>query len=209
MHGSGRARTLAVMWLWIGIAVVVVLLIIWAVMLYNRLVRLRAEVRSNWAQIDVFLKRRIDLIPNLLAGVQRYFVQEEQVLIRVTEARGALGRASGPREAAAADAQLSGALANLFAVTENYPELRSNETLMQFQAELTDTEDKIAGARRLYNNTVERYTATMQTFPSVLVARLGGFREEEYFTVPDDDPAREAPSVSYDPPTLSDPPQST
>ena len=156
-------------------------LLLLGVFLFNRLVRLRNEVGTGWANIDVQLKRRNDLIPNLVETVKGYAAHERTTFERVTEARSAVARAASPGAAAAADVGLAAALGGLFAVAEAYPELRASENFIALQGELRDTEDKIAAARRYYNATVLRLNTAIQTVPGVLVARPFGFREAEFF----------------------------
>jgi LemA protein len=169
-----------VIWTLIVVGVVVVLALV-AVWLFNRLVRLRNEVDTGWANIDVQLKRRNDLIPNLVETVKGYAAHERGVFEAVTEARAAVARAPSPAAAGEADAALGQALGRLLAVAEAYPELQASQNFSELQAELTDTEDKIAAARRYYNATVLAYNTAVQTFPSLLVARTFRFREREFF----------------------------
>jgi LemA protein len=169
---------------WILVAVVVVLLL-WAVLAYNSLVRLRNEAEQGWANIDVQLKRRADLIPNLVETVKGYAAHERETFEEVTRARVALQQAQTPAEASAADAQATAATGKLIAVAEAYPELKASQNFLALQAELTDTEDKIAAARRYYNATVLRYNTKTQTFPTLLVAGPGGFRTKELFEITD------------------------
>ncbi len=168
------------MWIWIAIGAVVVALVV-AVWLFNRLVRLRNEVDTGWSNIDVQLKRRNDLIPNLVEAVKGYAAHERGVFEAVTEARAAVARASSPAEAGAADGLLAQALGRLFAVAEAYPELKASQNFLQLQGELTDTEDKIAAARRYYNATVLAYNTAGQTFPGLVFARIFGFSPREFF----------------------------
>jgi LemA protein len=174
-----------VIWLIVVLAVVAVLLLA-AVVLYNRLVRLRNEVETGWANIDVQLKRRTDLIPNLVQTVKGYAAHERGVFEEVTQARVALQRAASPSASASAGTALDAALGRLFAVAEAYPELKASQNFLELQDELTDTEDKIAAARRYYNATVLAYNSQIQTFPSVLLARPFGFREREFFDAEDE-----------------------
>jgi LemA protein len=183
-----------VIWL-IVVLVVLAVLLLAAILLYNRLVRLRNEVETGWANIDVQLKRRTDLIPNLVEAVKGYASHERAVFEEVTRARAAVQRAATPGEAAAAGGALDAALGRLFAVAEAYPELRASENFAQLQEELTDTEDKIAAARRYYNATVLAYNTQIQTFPSVLLARPSGFREREFFEAAGE--AREPVEVGF------------
>lgn len=168
-------------WALIAVAVVVVVLLLAAVYLFNRLVRLRNEVDTGWSNIDVQLKRRNDLIPNLVETVKGYAAHERGVFEAVTNARAAMARASTPAEAGAADSLLGQALGRLFAVAEAYPDLKASQNFLNLQAELTDTEDKIAAARRYYNATVLAFNTATQTFPSLLIAGAAGFRAREFF----------------------------
>jgi LemA protein len=174
-----------VLWLWIALGVVALLAVL-LVLGYNRLVRLRNEVETGWANIEVQLERRADLIPNLVETVKAYAAHERQTFERVTEARAALVRAGSPRQAAEADDVLSAALGRLFAVAEAYPELKASENFLRLQEDLTDTEDKISAARRYYNSTVMHYNTGIQSIPWVLVARPLGFRAKEFFSAEGD-----------------------
>ena len=167
-------------WLWVVLGVVL-LLALYAVYAYNSLVRHRNECETGWANIDVQLRRRADLIPNLVEAVRAYAAHERTVFEDVTRARASVMAAAGPRAAAEANAALGDALGRLFAVAEAYPQLRASENFMHLQEELTDTEDKIAAARRYYNATVLRFNTRQQTFPTLLVARPFGFRSREFF----------------------------
>ena len=175
-----------------GVLLVVVL--VWVVVTYNRLVRLRNKSEEAWSGIDVQLQRRADLVPNLVETVRGYAGHEEGVLTAVTEARSRLAAATGPREAGAADDQLEGALGRLFAVAEGYPELRASENYLRLQRELAALEEDISFARRYYNATVEDLSTAIQSFPAVVIARPLGFREREYFKAGPD--AVEVPSVA-------------
>lgn len=172
-------------WLWIlvggGVA-----LGLFLVLGYNRLVRLRNEVGTGWANIDVQLQRRADLIPNLVETVRAYAAHERGVFEEVTRARSALQQAGSPGSAAAANEGLTAALGRLFAVAEAYPELRASENFLQLQEDLTDTEDKISAARRYYNATVMRFNTAVQSIPWLLLARPFGFREREFFSAEGD-----------------------
>jgi LemA protein len=180
-------------WVWIVIGVVAVVLAV-AVFGYNRLVRLRNEVDTGWANIDVQLQRRADLIPNLVEAVKGYAAHERGVFEEVTRARSALQRAEGPAAAAEADAGLSAALGRLFAVAEAYPDLQASDNFLRLQEDLTDTEDKISAARRYYNATVMYFNTAVQTFPWLLLARPFGFREREFFSAEGD---TAVPDVSF------------
>ncbi|MGD0273185.1 MAG: LemA family protein [Gaiellaceae bacterium] len=173
---------------------VVVLLAAWAVLIYNHLVRLGNEAKRGWSNIDVQLKRRADLIPNLVEAVRGYAAHERAVFEEVTAARTAMQQATGPAQAGEANKQATAAIGRLFAVSEAYPQLRASENFQKLQDELTDTEDKIAAARRYYNQTVYQYNSRLQSFPDLLIARLGGFREREFFELEQPTDAQ-APSV--------------
>jgi LemA protein len=180
----------------IVLIVILVVLVIFAIVTYNGLVRRRNETEEAYRQIDVQLKRRYDLIPNLLEGVKKYFRQEQAVLTQITEARSQAMRPQSVGQQAQSEARLSGAIGNLFAVAENYPELRSNTVLMDFQEELSSTENKISFARQHYNDSVSDYNTKIQSFPAVIFARTMGFTEREYFEAVG--PERESVTVSYD-----------
>ena len=173
------------LWLWIALGVVALLVVLAAVG-YNRLVRLRNEANTGWANIDVQLERRGDLIPNLVETVKGYAAHERGVFEEVTKARTALQQASTPAAAGEANDILTAALGRLFAVAEAYPELRASENFLRLQDELTDTEDKISAARRYYNSTVMHYNTGIQSLPWVLVARPLGFHEREFFSAEGD-----------------------
>jgi LemA protein len=168
--------------LWIAIGVVVIVLL-WLVFGYNRLVRLRNEAEQGFSGIDVQLKRRADLIPNLVETVKAYATHEREVFERVAEARAQALAARGVAQAASADVVMTAALTGLFGIAEAYPELRASENFQRLQAELSDTEDKIAAARRYYNTTVRRFNSLIQSVPTNIIARLGGFREREFFRI--------------------------
>ncbi len=185
------------LWLWIGLGVVF-LVVVLAVVGYNRLVRLRNEANTGWANVDVQLERRSDLIPNLVEAVRGYAAHERGVFEEVTKARSALREAATPAAAAEANDILSAALGRLFAVAENYPDLKASQNFLRLQDELTDTEDKISAARRYYNSTVMHYNTGIQSLPWVLVARPLGFREEEFFSAEGD---TAVPQVSFTPAT--------
>src|SRR6266487_4875521 len=144
--------------------------------MYNKLVRLRNRAENAWAQVDVQLKRRHDLIPNLVETVKGYAAHERGTFDEVTQARTAAQQAQGPQAQAQAENVLTQALGRLFAVAENYPQLRATENFQQLQSELTDTEDKIAAARRYYNAVVQTFNTAIQSFPAVLYAGVLGFR---------------------------------
>jgi LemA protein len=164
----------------------VVVLAGWAIVTYNSLVGLRNQLENAWAQIDVQLKRRYDLIPNLVEAVKDYMGFEQDVLTKVTEARSQAAAATGPADQARAENVLTGALRQLFAVVENYPQLKANENVLRLQEELTGTEDRIASTRQFYNENVRVYNTRIQTFPTTLIAGLLGFRAREFFATGDD-----------------------
>jgi LemA protein len=157
----------------------VVLLV--AVLIYNRLVRSRMQVREAWSGIDVQLKRRANLIPNLVETVKGYAAHEQTVFEEVTQARSTLSQASGPAESTQANSLLTGALGRLFAVAENYPELRASENFSSLQTELSDVEEKVAYARQFYNRNVLAYNTLTLTFPHALIASIFRFEPEEFF----------------------------
>jgi LemA protein len=181
--------------LWIVLGAIAAVLLLFVVLTYNHLVRLRNETETGWANIDVQLKRRSDLVPNLVETVKAYAAHEAGTFETVTRARAAAQQASGPAQAAHADAELGGALNRLIAVSEAYPQLRASENFLALQQELADIEDKLAAARRYYNQTVYRFNSLQQTFPAVLVARPCGFHEREFFATDE----RDAPAVSFAP----------
>ncbi len=180
-------------WLWIVLAAVGVLVLV-AAYGYNRLVRLRNEAGTGWANIDVQLQRRADLIPNLVEAVKGYAAHERGVFEEVTRARAALQQASTPGSAATANEALTTALGRLFAVAEAYPDLKASESFLRLQEDLTDTEDKISAARRYYNATVMRFNTAVQSVPWLLLARPLGFREREFFSAEGD---TAPPEVSF------------
>lgn len=177
---------------WFALAIGIILLA--TVILYNRLVAARNEVRNLWRQIDVQLKRRYDLIPNLVQAVRDVMTFEQETLRQVTEARARAMGAEGPAERAVADRAVSQALGQLFAVAERYPEIKSNENVRQLQADLTGVEDAIASARAAYNHAVRDYTNQLETVPSMFVAQLFGFEPFAYFEATEGD--RAVPKVA-------------
>jgi len=186
-----------VLWLWIVVGLLVVLAAFLALG-YNRLVRLRNEADTGWANIDVQLQRRADLIPNLVEAVRGYAAHERGVFDEVTKARTALQHAASPGTAAEANEGLSVALGRLFAVAEAYPDLKASENFLQLQEDLTDTEDKISAARRYYNSTVMHFNSAIQSVPWLLVAKPLGFRDKEFFSAEGD---TAPPQVSLSPAT--------
>ena len=180
---------------WIILAAVV-LLLLYVIGIYNRLVRLRALVKEGFSGITVQLRRRADLIPNLVEAVQGYATHEREVFEQVSRARAAAVNAGSVEATAQADAQMTGLLGRLFAVAEAYPELKANTNFLQLQDQLAGIEGELQGARRYYNATVRDLNSTIQSFPPVLIARPAGFTEEPFYQ--DDDPAiQSAPKVSF------------
>lgn len=167
----------------IVIAAVLVVLALLVIVAYNRLVTLRNRVDNSWSQIDVQLKRRYDLIPNLVEAVKGYAAHEKTVLEDVTKARAAAISAGSVGQQAQAENMLTSALRSLFAVSENYPQLRATENFMQLQEELSGTESKIAFARQFYNDSVLKFNTGIQVFPSNVIASIFRFSEREYFEI--------------------------
>jgi LemA protein len=183
----------------IWVIVLVVILVVLALVvagLYNRLVRYRNRVDNAWAQVEVQLKRRWDLIPNLVETVKGYAAHERETFEAVTNARTRAQQAQSPAESAQAEGILSQALGRLFAVAEAYPELRATENFQQLQAQLSETEDKVAVSRQVYNDTVLTYHNAIQTFPGTLLAGPFGFTKREFFDV-EDEAQRSAPVVDF------------
>jgi LemA protein len=163
------------------IVAVIALLVVYGIVQYNGLVRLRNRVEGAWAQIDVQLKRRYDLIPNLVETVKGYAAHERETLEAVIQARNVAVNASGPAEQAQSENMLTGALRQLFALSEAYPDLKANQNFLALQEELTGTEGRIAYARQYYNDAVQTYNTKLQTFPSNIFANMFKFTEREYF----------------------------
>jgi len=175
---------------------VVIAIIAWIVGIYNGLVGLRNQVKEAWAQVDVQLKRRYDLIPNLMETVKGYMKHERETLEAVTQARAAVGNAGGGiPERMAAESGLGAALGRLFAVAESYPDLKASTNFLQLQEELTSTENKISFARQFYNETVMRLNNKVEMFPSNIIAGMFSFAKETFFEV--EEVAREAPKVDF------------
>jgi len=181
------------------IAVVVVLgvaVLLWSIFTYNRLVRLRERAEESWRDIDTQLKRRWDLIPNLVAAVQGYASHESDVFEQVTAARSRSIDASSPREQAEAEEGLKGVMKSLFAVVEAHPQLQANENFMQLQQSLEQVEDAIQRSRRYYNAVVRDFNMSIQVFPRSLIAGLFGFHERQFFAL-SDEIERMTPSVRF------------
>ena len=179
----------------IVVVVLVVLIGIYLMVSYNGLVSLRNKIENAWAQIDVQLRRRYDLIPNLVETVKGYASHGRETLDAVVKARNAGISAAGPHDQAEAENQISGALRQLFALSEAYPDLKANQNFGQLQEELTGTEGRIAYARQFYNDTVYRYNTKIQSFPQNVLANTFRFREREYFQA--DDESRGPTPVSF------------
>jgi LemA protein len=179
----------------IVIIAIIVLAVIVFVVLYNGLVRLRNRVDNAWSQIDVQLQRRHDLIPNLVETVKGYAAHERGTLDAVVQARNSAIAAKGPAEQGQAENVLSGALRQLFALSEAYPDLKANQNFLNLQEELTSSEDRVAYARQFYNDSVLKYNAKIQSIPSNLIAGMLSYREREYFEV--ESAAREVPRVQF------------
>jgi LemA protein len=183
--------------LWVIVLIVILVLLVGIVVaFYNRLVRLRNRCENAWAQVDVQLRRRYDLIPNLVEAVKGYAAHERQTFEEVTKARTAAQQAQGVQEQAQAENLLTQAIGRLFAVAEAYPELRATENFQQLQAQLAETEGKIAIARQVYNDAVLTYDNALETVPTNIVAGIFSFEPREYFEV-EEPAAREAPRVQF------------
>ncbi|VVC00903.1 LemA family protein [uncultured archaeon] len=165
----------------IGVAAIAILVALYAVLAYNSLVSMRARIDNSWSQIDVQLKRRFDLIPNLVETVKGYAKHEKEVFSEVTKARSAWQKAESLPEKAKADNMLAGTLKSLFAVAENYPQLKANENFRMLQEELSGIEGKIAYARQFYNDTVLSYNTSIQTVPTNIIAGMFSFKARDFF----------------------------
>jgi len=177
---------------------VIVVVVLWAVSVYNGLVSMRQRVNEAFADVDVQLRQRHDLIPNLVETVKGYAAHERGTLDEVVKARNAAVAAQGPAQQAAAENMLSGALRQLFALSEAYPDLKANAEFQQLQAELTDLENKIAAARRFFNNAVQEYNTGIQRFPAALFAASFGFGPKDFFDLGEDRKTLgEAPQVKF------------
>jgi len=178
------------------ILIIAIVAVAYVVITYNSMVKLRNQVKEAWSDIDVQLKRRYNLIPNIVETVKGYAAHEEAVFTKVTEARANAINATNIKDQGAAENMLSGALKSMFAVAENYPELKANENFMQLQNELVDTEDKIQSARRFYNSITRDFNTKIQQFPSSLIAQPFGFRAEAFFEISEPE-QRENVEVSF------------
>src|SRR3989344_2900768 len=184
--------------IWVVVAIISVVAL-WVVITYNRFVTLRNRVKEALSDIDVQLKRRYDLIPNLVNTVKGYAAHEQGVFEKVTEARTRAMGATGMHDKAAAENMLTGALKSLFAVAEAYPDLKASANFVELQRELRDTEDKIQAARRFYNGNVRDFNISVQSFPTNLLSGMFGFKKEEFFELGEEARARvaEPPKVSF------------
>lgn len=182
--------------MWWIIVVILVLLVLYVISAYNGLVRERNKVKDQWAQIDVQLKKRVDLIPNLVETVKGYAKHEKTTFEDVVKARNAFASANTVAEEIEANNQITGALNKLFALSESYPELKANENFLSLQADLKDIEEKISYARQFYNDTVLTYNNKVEMFPTNIIANIFGFKQSEFFKL-DNESEREAPKVSF------------
>jgi LemA protein len=178
------------------ILAVLAVLVLWVILAYNTFVRMRNRVQEAWSDIDVQLKRRYDLIPNLVSTVKGYAAHEKEVFEKVTEARTRAMAAQGPKEAAQAENALAGTLKTLFAVAENYPELKASTNFLELQRELSDTENKIQAARRFYNGNARDMNIKIESFPANIVANMFGFKKVEFFEL-EETAAKEPPKVQF------------
>jgi LemA protein len=177
---------------------VIVVIVLWAISVYNGLVTMRQRVNEAFADVDVQLRQRHDLVPNLVETVKGYAAHERGTLDEVTKARNAAVAAQGPAQQAAAENMLSGALRQLFALSEAYPDLKANTEFQQLQSELTDLENKIAASRRFFNNAVQEYNTSIQRFPAALFATSFGFTPKDFFDLGTDRQAElQAPQVKF------------
>lgn len=182
-----------------AILVVIGAIVLWLIATYNGLVKMRNRVKEAWSDIDVQLKRRYNLIPNLVETVKGYASHEDKVFKEVTEARNmamSAEKAGNAKESAKAENMLSGALKTLFAVAENYPELKANENFLELQRELSDTENKIQASRRFYNGNVRDYNTKQEQFPTNMIASMFGFKPAEFFEIEDEE-EKKVPKVKF------------
>ncbi len=184
------------MWQLIVVLIIVVALVVYLISAYNGLIRRRNQIENAWSQIDVQLKRRVDLIPNLVETVKGYAAHEKETLDRVIQARSRAVAATGVEAQAQAEQALSGALGRLMLVVEQYPDLKANQNFLGLQEELTATENRIGFSRQHFNETVMQYNTRIQSFPANILAGTFGFTEETYFELTDT-AAREAPQVKF------------
>jgi LemA protein len=174
---------------------IVVVLLLYIILTYNGLVTLRNRVKEAWSDIDVQLKRRYDLIPNLVEVVKGYASHEKETLERVITARNVAMSANGAKEKGEAENVLSGALKNLFALSENYPDLKASTNFLELQRELSDTENKIQAARRFYNGNVKDFNTKIEMFPANIIANMFNFKANDFFSIADEE--KENPQVKF------------
>jgi len=179
------------------ILIIVAVIVLWAVVAYNRFISLMTRASEAWSDIDVQLKRRYDLIPNLISTVKGYATHEKGTFEKVTEARTAAMGAQTVEEHSKAENMLTGALKSLFAVSENYPDLKANQNFLELQRELSDTENKIQAARRFYNGNVRDLNIKIDSFPSNLIAQMFKFAKREFFDLEEESEEREPVKVSF------------
>ena len=182
-------------WIWIVVIVILVLLVLFVISTYNSLVGLRNKVKDQWAQIDVLLKRRTDLIPNLVETVKGYASHEKETLENVIAARNKVVASKTTEEEIKSNGELSAALGRLMAISESYPELKANTNFLDLQNNLKDTEDKIQYARQFYNDSVLNYKNKLEMFPSNIIAGIFGFKPEAFFEA--DEASKEVPKVQF------------
>ena len=182
------------MW-WIIVLVIIVIIAIWVISTYNALIKLRNAVKDQWSQIDVHLKRRADLIPNIVETVKGYAKHESDTLESVIQARNSYVTASTNEDKMKASGEITNALNKLFALSESYPDLKANTNFMSLQNDLKDTEDKISMARQFYNDSVLTYNNKVESVPSNIVANIGGFKKGEFFQIAESE--KEAPKVKF------------
>ena len=180
----------------IVVGILILYLVVYLINTYNKLVNFKNKVKDQWAQIDVQLKRRVDLIPNLVETVKGYAKHEKETFEEVINARNSFNSANTKEAEINADNQITGALNKLFALSEAYPELKANENFIALQADLKDTEDKISFARQFYNDVVLSYNNLVEMFPSNVIAGMFNFKAEEYFKV-DNEEQRNTPKVNF------------
>ncbi|MEA2112667.1 MAG: LemA family protein [Patescibacteria group bacterium] len=176
---------------------ILAIIVIWVIMIFNRLITLKNRSKEAWADIDVQLKRRYDLIPNLVNTVKGYASHESKTFEKITEARTKAMGAQGMKEKGESENMLSGALKSLFAVTENYPDLKANQNFLELQTELSDTENKIQAARRFYNGNVRDLNTKIEVFPSNVIANMFKFSKREFFELESDSKEKENVAVNF------------
>ncbi|MBB6672917.1 LemA family protein [Cohnella nanjingensis] len=174
---------------------IVVILLLWLILTYNRLILLKNRVRNNWSQVDVVLKNRFDLIPNLIETVKGYAAHEKEAFTRVSELRTQYAAAGSVEDKAAVSGEISGLMSRLLMVAESYPELKANENFLYLKQQLSAIEDKIRFARQFYNDTVEAYNTAIMSFPANLLAGLFNFKQERFFQI--DEAEKSGPQVKF------------